>query len=133
MDDLLVVKTSGVQRTRVNAPPLPFNFERHVLAGGGVEPSIMRAMIHLSFAEMFPDQQGGALFQWSTLRPHEVISYVSMYHSLNESMNDKSISQGRPFLPIEDDKIKERILMVGMMSPNEIEARYSPEAMRPSL
>jgi hypothetical protein len=131
MQDMIIVKTDGIQKGKLNAPPLPFSFENEVLSGGGLNQDLFNFLLNLSFRDMFPDDVSAALFKWNDLMPHEAITYVSIYHTMNEAINKSAIKEGRPILPITDRQISERRAKVGVLTPREIETRYAPGITRP--
>lgn len=134
MENMIVIKTSGIQSSKLKVAPTPFDFERSVLSGGAIEPRIMRALVDLCFSEMFPTPNSNALFDWKEIMPNHLITYVSMFNILNKSMNDNAISKGRPILPVQDSKLVERVRITGMLSPKEIESKFSgPKINSPTM
>ena len=133
MEKAFVVKGSGIQKSMLTVPPTPFDFEKNILAGGPLEPSVLNALARLYLVDMFPEKPQNNLFSWSNVRPHELITFVSVYHSLNQTMNAGAIKKNQPILPITDQKVKERVQRIGMMSPLEIETRYNKEALKPTF
>jgi len=129
MENMLIIKPSGVQDTKLEVAPVPFNFERSVLSGGAMEPSVMKALVNLCFSEMFPPPKSNALFDWKDIMPHHLITYVSMYNTLNQSMNTSATSKGRPILPVQDSRLVERVSVSGMLSPKDIERNFVRPAM----
>jgi hypothetical protein len=122
----LLAKLDGVQRGRMDAPPMPFDLKQQVLDGGALDQKILRAFINLSLKDVFPDVGKGSkpLFAWESVYPHEIFTYISMYNTLNSAMNKKAISNGQPLLPVLDEQIIDRVDRVGIMTPREIESKY---------
>lgn len=131
MQEMIIVKTDGIQKGRLDAPPMPFSFEREVLSGGPLNQALFGFMLNLSFKDMFPDNQGDSLFKWNALMPHEAITFVSIYHTMNEAVNQNAVKEKRPILPISDRQIKERKEKIGVLSPKEIETRYPQGVFKP--
>lgn len=130
MENMIVIKTSGMQRTKLEVAPTPFDFERSVLAGGGMDHRLMRTLVNLCFSEMFPPPKGNALFDWKSIMPHHLITYVSMFNILNKTMNSGAVAEGRPILPIQDSKLIERVNITGMLSPKEIESKFGGPSLK---
>jgi hypothetical protein len=133
MSDLMIVKLDGVQRGKTEAPPTPFDFKRSILNGGAFDANIARAVIDLSMKDAFPLPSGDSIFDWDALMPHEAISFVAIYDSLNKTMNKNAIKEGKGFLPVTDAQVKERVDRQGLMSPKEIEKKFAKNAMRPQI
>lgn len=124
--DRIIIKPDGVQSGLLDIIPTPFDFENQVLVGGAYDPHIARALYSLFFQNMYPTPvKGKPLFDWASLKPHTAITLVAAYNAINENMNKRCVKNDVPFVTISDEDIFKKISKTGVMSPNEIEERYS--------
>lgn len=128
--DKIIISPDGIQRGKLSARPIPFNFEQEVLAGGGFDLEVARFINKMFMSELFPQPKGKSLFNWSELTPHLAVTIAANYHGLNQSLNKGAVSKGHPFIPINDDDISKKIAKSGVLSPNEVEVRFTPSRFR---
>jgi hypothetical protein len=126
---VIAVRPNGVQTSKFDAVPTPFSFERNVLAGGAYNSASARAILQLFILDMFPKNNEDVLFTWESLTPHVAITIAATYHTLNASINKNSVSSGTPFKMINDADISKKVERTGIMSPNQVEIRYSPSGL----
>ncbi len=132
--NVLQVKLNGFQRASTQAPPMVFDFEQQILSGGALPPELMTAVTSLFIKPMFESSLSGPLFDISSLYPDALFTYVAMYNMLNKAINGDAISKGRAIKPIPDDLIKSKVdSMGGLMTPHQIELKYSSVFRRPSI
>lgn len=132
--NVLQVKLNGFQRGATQAPPMVFDFEQQILSGGALPPELMTAVTSLFIKPMFESALSGPLFNINSLYPDELFTYVAMYNMLNKAINGEAISKNKPIRPIPDDLIKSKVeSMGGLMTPHQIELKYSSVFRRPSI
>jgi hypothetical protein len=124
MNVSILVRPDGVQSTKMDAAPLPFDFERSVLLGGAYLPHGARALCQLFMLDMFPNNKGKNLFKWESLTPHVAITIAATYHTLNSAVNSGAIRDGVSFLPVNDTDITQKLERTGIMTPKQVETRY---------
>jgi hypothetical protein len=136
MDDKtnkIITRGDGVQRQISEVTPVPFNFAREVLHQGGFDTKSVRLLVDLSLRDMFPDENG-TLYKWNELTPHEAVSILAAYHGIDESMNGSAVHDRRRIKPVKDADIGKRLQRPGgVLSPREVEMRFSPGAYRANI
>ena len=121
----IVVSPDGIQSGKLSAQPIPFDFEREVLSGGGFDLNVARILNKMFMQDLFPVPKGKSLFSWEDLTPHLAVTIAATYHGINQSQNRSAISSGRNFTPVNDADIDKRIARTGVMSPHEVQTRFS--------
>ena len=129
----IVVMPNGVQKGKLNVLPLPFDLGRDVLSGYEPNPKLTSLLVNLCLKDMFPETSSRGLFNWDTIKPHEAVSYVVAYHTINDAMNKKAIREGRTILPVTGEQFSNRIQTRGFMTPKAIQSSYIPGMEKPSI
>lgn len=118
------IRLGGAQKSLDHAVPIPFDFERNIIMGGGYDMHVARTLYKLIFERMYPSNPNApSTFDMASLTPHLAVSVALNYNRINTTLNANAVEKGIGFKSVSDTVVAEKLKVTGIMSPKEVGIR----------